>query len=135
MRALGWLGLGAAIGTAAAKAASAARGPTHVKRSITIAKPLEEVSAAWREREGDTVRFVPAPGDRGTEVHVERRSTATLFGPKAGAELHDDLRRFKQVLETGEVVRSEGSPRGETLAQHLLQRAARPREAVGGESR
>ena len=135
MRKLGWLGLGAAVGAAAASAASAGRGPKHVKRSITINKPLEEVSAAWREAEGETVRFVPAPGDRGTEVHVERRSAAKLFGPSPAAQLHEDLRRFKQVLETGEVARSEGSPRGESLVQHLLQRPAKPRDRVGGGSR
>ena len=135
MRGLGWLGLGAAIGAVAARAASARRGPRHVKRSITINKPLEEVSGAWRETEGETVRFVPAPGDRGTEVHVERRSTAKLFGKKPEAHLHDELRRFKQLLETGAVVRSESSPGGGSLAQHLLQRAARPLEAVGGRPR
>jgi len=43
-------------------------------------------------------------------------------------QLDDDLRRFKQVLETGEVARSEGSPRGPSLAQHLKQRAAQPLE-------
>jgi uncharacterized membrane protein len=135
MRGLGWLGLGAVIGAVAAKAASTERGPGHVKGSITINKPLDEVSGAWRESEGEIVRFVPAPGDRGTEVHVERRRAAKLFGPSPAAQLHDDLRRFKQVLETGEVARSEGSPRGESLVQHLLQRPAKPRDLVGGGSR
>ena len=135
MRALGRLALGAAVGAVAAKVATAERGPRQVKRSITINKPLDEVSEAWREREGETVRFVPAPGDRGTEVHVERRDAVKLVGPGPAAKLHDDLRRFKQVLETGEIVRSEGSPRGESLVQHLLQRAAKPRDLVGGGSR
>ena len=135
MRGLGWLGLGTAIGAAAAKAASTERVPRHVKRSITINKPLDEVSGAWRESEAETARFVPAPGDRGTEVHVERRHAANLFGPNPAAQLQDDLRRFKQVLETGEIVRSEGSPHGESLVRHLLQRAAKPRDLVGVGSR
>ena len=37
---------------------------------------------------------------------------AKLFGEEPGQQVTDDLRRFKQVLETGEVVRSEGSPDG-----------------------
>jgi uncharacterized membrane protein len=62
------------------------------------------------------VRFRPAPGARGTEVHVQRlhlrtpgwvgSSTAALRRATATEELRDDLRRFRQVLETGEVVRS-----------------------------
>jgi uncharacterized membrane protein len=62
------------------------------------------------------VRFRPAPGARGTEVHVQLvhlrtsgwigSSTAALRRATATEELRDDLRRFRQVLETGEVVRS-----------------------------
>jgi len=65
------------------------------------------------------VRFVPAPGDRGTEVHVELRYeppagklgalVAKLFGEEPALQVNGDLRRFKQVLETGEVVRSDAS--------------------------
>lgn len=68
------------------------------------------------------VRFTRAPGDRGTEVHVELRydapggkagaAVAKLFGEEPGQQIRDDLRRFKQVLETGEVLRSDGSPEG-----------------------
>jgi uncharacterized membrane protein len=52
-----------------------------------------------------TVRFTPAPGGRGTEVRVELR----LFGEDPGQQVESDLRRFKQVMETGEVVRSDAS--------------------------
>jgi uncharacterized membrane protein len=85
-----------------------------------------------------TVRFVAAPGDRGTEVHVELgyrppagklgATIAKLFGEEPATQLADDLRRFKQVIETGEVVVSEGSPRGHELAQQLKQRPAQPLE-------
>ena len=37
---------------------------------------------------------------------------AKLFGEEPGQQLRDDLRRFKQVMETGEVVRSDGSLEG-----------------------
>ncbi len=36
------------------------------------------------------------------------------------------LRRFKQVLETGEVVRSEGSPEGSKAQRLMAQRLAQP---------
>lgn len=100
---------------------------------------------AWRSvgspdvaNEGSVV-FRAAPGDRGTEVHVDidyrppagalGKVVAKLFGEEPSVQLHDDLRRFKQVIETGEVVRSDGSPEGESLAQHLKQRAAQPQSA------
>ena len=37
---------------------------------------------------------------------------AKLFGEEPGQQVRDDLRRFKQVMETGEVVRSDGSLEG-----------------------
>lgn len=83
---------------------------------------------SWRSLEGSevmnegTVRFKDAPADRGTEVHVELSydapagkvgaAIAKLFGEEPGQQLTDDLRRFKQVMETGEVVLSEGSLEG-----------------------
>lgn len=99
---------------------------------------------AWRTLEGAEVMhsgivgFVPAPGDRGTEVHVNLEYAppagkagsiiAKLFGEEPELQVRDDLRRFKQVMETGEVVRSEGTPEG-TLARRLVtQRPAQPLE-------
>jgi uncharacterized membrane protein len=83
---------------------------------------------SWRSLDGSdvrhagTVRFREAPGDRGTEIRVELdydppagaigSAIAKLFGEEPSQQLRDDLRRFKQVLETGEVVLSEGSPEG-----------------------
>ena len=68
------------------------------------------------------VEFSSAPGDRGTEVRVVLRydapagrpgaTIAKLFGEEPDQQLRDDLRRFKQVLETGEVVLSDGSLEG-----------------------
>ena len=37
---------------------------------------------------------------------------ATLFGEEPTQQIRDDLRRFKQVMETGEVVLSDGSLEG-----------------------
>ena len=82
------------------------------------------------------VEFRPAAGRRGTEVRVRlhydppgRRLGATiakLFGESPDQQVKDDLRRFKQVLETGEVVRSEGSPEGTRALRQVAQRPARP---------
>jgi uncharacterized membrane protein len=90
-------------------------------------RPDEQIS--WRTvgddtdvRHSGTVYFIPAPGDRGTEVHVRldydppggkaAQLVARLFGEEPAQQLNDDLRRFKQVMEVGEVVRSEASPEG-----------------------
>jgi uncharacterized membrane protein len=86
-------------------------------------KPNERI--AWRSVQGSTVpnrgsvRFVRAPGARGTEVHVEieyavpggRLSSlvAKLFGEEPEQQVADDLRRLKQILEAGEIARSGGS--------------------------
>jgi uncharacterized membrane protein len=99
---------------------------------------------AWRSlpesdvRHAGTVRFRPAPADRGTEVSVELdyeppagavgAAAAKLFGEEPKQQLADDLRRFKQVMETGEVVRSEGSLEGAGQGARK-QRAAQAPEA------
>lgn len=80
---------------------------------------------AWRSlpdaevANAGSVQFTAAPGGRGTEVHVELRYAppagragalvAKLFGREPSQEVDGDLRRFKQVLETGEVVHSDAS--------------------------
>ena len=80
---------------------------------------------AWRSVEGadvsnaGVVRFVQAPGGRGTEIHVDLRYEppagklgalfAKLFGEEPGQQVEGDLRRFKQVLETGSITVSEAT--------------------------
>lgn len=80
---------------------------------------------AWRSlAEADipnsgSVRFKDAPGDRGTEVLVELHYqppggklgalVAKLFGEEPEQQVKGDLRRFKQVMEIGEVVHSDAS--------------------------
>ena len=51
---------------------------------------------------------------------------ARLLGEEPHLQIRDDLRRFKQVLETGEVVRSEGTPEGPKARRQLFQRPAQP---------
>jgi uncharacterized membrane protein len=82
------------------------------------------------------VRFTPAPGDRGTEVRVVLQYSvpggkagaafARLLGEDPHQQVEDDLRRFKQVMETGSVVRSDGSPTGTKARRQTVQRPAAP---------
>jgi uncharacterized membrane protein len=97
---------------------------------------------AWRSTESAAVRnrgsvaFRDAPGGRGTEVRVEVEydppggkvglAFAKLLGEHPEQQVRDDLRRFKQVVETGEVVRSEGSPEGIRALRQVTQRPAQP---------
>lgn len=83
---------------------------------------------AWQSCEGSDVanwgviRFEEAPGGRGTEVKVELEYEspagttgvllAKLFGEEPSQQVEDGLRRFKQIMETGEVPTIEGQPRG-----------------------
>jgi uncharacterized membrane protein len=97
---------------------------------VTINRPRAEVEQAWhsagelrgRAEKAGSVAFRDAPGNRGTEVVVE------LAGTRGAARLEDDLRRFKQQVETGEVVRSESTPEGHLLGRQLSQRPAQPLE-------
>jgi uncharacterized membrane protein len=97
----------------------------------------QSVHGAEIENRG-IVRFRPAPADRGTEVQVDvyydapggtiGTVVAKWFGEEPQQQVRDDLRRFKQVMETGEVVRSEGSLDG--MGQGALkQRKAQAPEA------
>jgi len=86
-------------------------------------RPNELIS--WRSAEGSdvynagSVRFMPAPGNRGTEVRVDLAydppfgklgsKVAMLFREEPGQQVMDDLRHFKQVMETGEIVLSDAT--------------------------
>ncbi len=79
---------------------------------------------SWRSLPGATVenrgavRFEPAPGDRGTEVHAEisysppagelGHTAAWLFGRSPRQQMREGLRRVKQIMELGEIPLSEG---------------------------
>ncbi len=79
----------------------------------------------WRSLPGasipnsGSVRFKDAPGNRGTELVVDLRYQppggkigalfAKLFGEEPQQQVKGDLRRFKQVMEIGEIVHSDAS--------------------------
>ena len=108
------------------------------KAAITVLCPRDELQRRWESSErltgaDATVTFVDAPGDRGTEIHVEvedRSAVGEIVGKVTGsdplAKAKDDLRRFKQRVETGEIARSDGTPEGELAARKLKQRPAQP---------
>jgi uncharacterized membrane protein len=104
---------------------------------ITEDRPNELI--AWRSVEGSevynagSVRFEQATGKRGAIVTVDMDYTppgglagvvvAKLFGEEPDGQLQEDLRRFKQVIELGEVVLSDATLEG---AGYTEQRPAQP---------
>jgi uncharacterized membrane protein len=66
------------------------------------------------------VRFDPAPGNRGTLVHVVAHyrllrggaRLARLLEAAPNARLREELRKFKQLVETGEIATTEGQTHG-----------------------
>jgi uncharacterized membrane protein len=107
-----------------------AKGPagSRIEWDAEIINEEENAIIAWRSLGGaevdnaGSVRFVKAPHDRGTEVRVVidyippagriGSIIARLFGEEPQIQVKDDLRRFKQLMETGEVPTVENQPRG-----------------------
>jgi uncharacterized membrane protein len=108
----------------------AARGPLGLRAEwdaeIITDHPNQVI--AWRSlpnSDVDTagsVHFTPAPGTRGTEVRVNLKYDppagqagtliAKLFGKEPGQQIREDLRRFKQLMEAGEVPTTAGQSTG-----------------------
>jgi len=107
-----------------------AKGPagTLVEWDAEIVDDRPNECIVWRSiGSGDvdhagSVRFEPARGNRGTVVRVEMEyrppagrigaTVATLFGQSPKKQILMDLLRFKQMVETGEIARTEGQPAG-----------------------
>jgi uncharacterized membrane protein len=94
---------------------------------LIIDRDLPDQFISWHSAGGPmghagSVAFRPAPGGRGTEVIFEMayrspigdasRLVGKLRGRDPGTMVSRMLRRFKQVVETGEVVTTKGQPRG-----------------------
>jgi uncharacterized membrane protein len=104
-----------------------AKGPlgANIEWEAEIAEDRPGELIAWRSLPGadipnrGIVRFRAAPGRLGTEIVVELSydpplgavgaAVAKLFGREPAQEISADLRRLKQVLETGEVLHSDAS--------------------------
>lgn len=82
----------------------------------------------WRSAEhaevvnAGSVLFLPGPTGRGTEVYVMLEyappagvvgaTVAKLFGEEPNQQVKEDLLRFKQLMEAGEIATNEGQPSG-----------------------
>ena len=115
------------------------------RTAITVNKPIDETRRRWDDasfrpkhvtESGAAVTFREAPGDRGTEIYVDLSSGSSrgmlgtaverLRGSARLAKAKDDLRHFKQLVETGVITRSEGAPEGERAQRKFRQRPAQP---------
>ena len=87
------------------------------------------------------VEFVDAPAGRGTIVYVAMQynppagslgaAFAKLFGEEPGTQIKEDLRHFKQIMETGEIPTVEGQPSGRKIAtEETTMRSRRRRKDV-----
>ena len=101
--------------------------------------PNERIS--WRSLPGSTVshsgsvEFEAAPGGRGTIVRVQidygnlahaiGAAAATLLGRDPEQIVRKELRRFKQVVEVGEVITTKGHSAGRRSGATWLDRIAR----------
>jgi uncharacterized membrane protein len=97
-----------------------------VEWDAEIINEKENELIGWRSLSADvnnagSVRFRPAPIG-GTEVKVELEYeppagklgavVARFLGEEPEVQIDDDLRRFKQLMEAGEVATTEGQPAG-----------------------
>lgn len=93
---------------------------------------------SWRAVEGSEipnsgwVRFSPLPEGRGTEVRVYLwyappagrvgKTVARFFGEEPELQIREDLRRFKRLVEAGEIPTVEGQPHGKrTMLGRVIQ--------------
>lgn len=107
----------------------------NVEWDAQIINEKENEMIAWRSLEGATipnagsVHFKAAPEGRGTILKVEinydapggsvTAAIARLFGEEPGQQVQEDLRRLKQILETGEAAVAEAQPSGRAMAQGI----------------
>ncbi|MEH1946930.1 MAG: SRPBCC family protein [Nostoc sp.] len=99
-----------------------------VEWDADILEDRENEFISWASVEGADVdnsgfvRFKKAPGDRGTEVKIVLEynlpggalaaTVAKLFGEEPEQQIGDELRRFKMLMETGEISTTEGQSSG-----------------------
>ncbi len=105
-----------------------------------IVTDLPNRRISWRSLPGSelsnsgSVEFESARGDRGTIVrvqidygnrlHAAASAAAALVGKHPEDLIRKDLHRFKQAVETGEVITTEGQPAGRRSSVTWLDRIA-----------
>ncbi|MFB3816203.1 MAG: SRPBCC family protein [Candidatus Methylomirabilales bacterium] len=103
-------------------------GPVHVAWDARTTEDRPDARIAWETLKGSevhhvgAVEFRPAPGG-GTDVVLSvayappagilGKAAAKLLGEDPARRIAEDLRRFKQIMEAGEIPRVEGQPRGQ----------------------
>ena len=101
----------------------------HVEWEAEIHHEVPGELIAWKSAadarvpNAGSVHFRDVPGGRGTEVRVVLEyeppagklgaAVARLFGEEPGIQVREDLRRFKQLVETGELAVSDIPGQGE----------------------
>lgn len=100
----------------------------NVEWDAQIINEKENELIAWRSLEGaeinhaGSVQFIEGPEGRGTMVKVVINydapggvlgtTLAKLFGEEPGQQIEDDLKHFKQLMETGEIASVDGQTSG-----------------------
>lgn len=117
-----------------------------VEWDAEITDERENQCIAWRSTPGSqiqtigSVEFRPAPGNRGTELHISLRydapgghigqAVAAFFGESPEQQIREDLRHFKQLMEAGEIPTIEGQSHGRrTVLGKAAEAWARPAKA------
>jgi uncharacterized membrane protein len=114
-----------------AKAPVVAGGRVEWDAEVTADEPNRRI--AWQSVGGNRVdtagevRFEQAPGDRGTEVHVRMayappggklgHVVTSLLGKNPRRLVREDLRNLQRIMEVGEILTTEGQPRGTCTGQ------------------
>lgn len=112
-----------------------------------VTEERENEYLAWKSLPGSpvesmgNVHFIAAPGGRGTIVRVIMQynppagsmgaALAKFFGEEPSQQVRDDLRHFKQIMETGEIASVEGqtSGRNDNFGRSVAERQ-REKDAV-----
>lgn len=107
-----------------------AKGPMskNIEWDSEIIEERENERLVWKSLPGSTVEsmgrveFTDAPGGRGTIIYVSMQynppggslgaAFAKLFGEDPDQQINEDLRHFKQIIETGEVATVQGQSTG-----------------------
>jgi uncharacterized membrane protein len=105
-----------------------AKGPggMNVEWDARIINEIDNKLIGWQSLEGSMVSTAGSVNfretNRGTDVRVNLQynppagklgaAVARLLGEEPRAQIREDLRRFKQLMETGEIPTTEGQPRG-----------------------
>jgi uncharacterized membrane protein len=95
---------------------------TKVEWDARIINEIDDKLIGWQSLEGSMISTAGSvsfrEAGRGTEVRVHLQynppagrlgaAVAWLFGEEPNAQIREDLRRFKQLMETGEIPTTEG---------------------------